>query len=88
MLGGFSASGVYRILSRLVQAFETLVTGQVTADEKLLTQRRLLDAEQTQERASLAARLANLRRESAEGTLSDGLDQIINELTGGDDTND
>jgi len=82
MLGGFSASGVYRILNRLVQAFETLVAGKATVDEVLLTQRRLLDAEQTQARASLAARLANLLRESAEGTLSDGLDQIINELTG------
>jgi len=84
MLGGFSASGVYRILSRLVQAFETLVAGKATVGEELLTQRRLLDAEQTQARATLAARLANLRSQSAEGTLSDGIDQIISELTGED----
>ena len=85
MLGGFSASGVYRILSRLVQAFETLVTGEASADEQLLTQRRLLDAERTQERAAMAARLANLRRhgsDETEGELDQGLDQIIAELTG------
>lgn len=61
MLGGFSASLVHRILERLVQSVESLVSGSdegARTDAKETVTRMRLQSESQEERMKLAARLS------------------------------
>lgn len=85
MLGGFSVTVVYRILTRLVNAVESLVTGESSVEEQMITQRHLADAEMTETKALLVTQLSRLRRHGLTEEDSDlvkELDRLIDELSG------
>ncbi|HEX5724829.1 MAG TPA: hypothetical protein VFX98_05145 [Longimicrobiaceae bacterium] len=87
LLGGFSASAVYRILNRLVEALESLFSGsprdEADAREKTAAARAAEEAATT--RIGLAGKLVQLQQQVAAGssadTLSAQLQQLIGELT-------
>ena len=69
LLGGFSAAAVHRILSRLVDAIESIFRGDaaamVAAREQLMNAR--MEGQLTQVRVEFAARLLTLQRSLAQG---------------------
>lgn len=73
MLGGFSATAVHRLLQRLVDALETLVRGDRSADADAAIQayRARAASERTQWQSELAANLIDLQQ-SLDGTASPG----------------
>ncbi|NVK41366.1 MAG: hypothetical protein HWE39_08985 [Oceanospirillaceae bacterium] len=81
MLGGFSATVVYRMLNRVVEALETLVRGDtrdILNAREQAAQARL--AEQvTQSRMQLATRLVSLQQQLGAGT---GAEEVSQKLSG------
>ena len=79
LLGGFSAAAVYRILSRLVDAVESIFRGDanamVAAREQLINAR--MEAQLTQVRVETAARLMSLQRSFAHGKGDKALEQHL-----------
>jgi hypothetical protein len=73
LLGGFSASAVYRILTRMVEALESVFTGgareQVLASEKAASTRAA--EERVQGKMAVAAQLVDLQQRLAAGMTSD-----------------
>ncbi|HYW10393.1 MAG TPA: hypothetical protein VE871_00510 [Longimicrobium sp.] len=73
MLGGFSASAVYRILTRMVEALESVFTGgareQAAAAEKAASTRAA--EENSQARMALAGQLVDLQQQLAAGMPAD-----------------
>ncbi|HST58050.1 MAG TPA: hypothetical protein VLK84_05175, partial [Longimicrobium sp.] len=73
MLGGFSASAVYRILTRMVEALESVFTGgakeQAAAAEKAASTRAA--EESSQSRMALAGQLVELQQKLAAGMPAD-----------------
>jgi hypothetical protein len=93
LLGGFSASVLYRILERLVSTVESLVrtdSGDARGDEKEIAAARA-ELEADRARLELAARLRELQQEvresGASGQLRDGIDDLVQQLlsAGNDD---
>lgn len=85
MLGGFSASLVYRILERLVQSIESLVAGagESGANAKGEALRARLDAEATTEKMRIAGRLAAMQPHlRGEPEVSLNVARLIQELLG------
>ncbi len=86
MLGGFSASAVYGILTRLVGAVESLFSGdareQATAREAAAVQR--LNGEAAEARIAVAGRLVQVQQQlssgAAPGDLSLRLQEVIDSL--------
>jgi hypothetical protein len=86
LLGGFSASVLYRILERLVSTVESLVRADSgdarSADQELAAARAELEADRA--RLELAARLRELQQEVREGgvapELRDGIDELVQQL--------
>lgn len=79
MLGGFSATVVYRLLNRIVEALETLVRGEtrdiINAREQAAQARY---AEQlTQSRVQLATRLVSLQQQLSTGAGSQEMSQKL-----------
>ncbi|MCK5146157.1 hypothetical protein KAR48_05340 [bacterium] len=70
LLGGFSVTVVYRILTRLIAAVESLVKGdtQTIIEANQLTVKAELEASQTEERSKLAAGLMSIKNQLATGT--------------------
>lgn len=73
LLGGFSASAVYRVLTRLVEALESVFTGgpreQAAAAEKAAASRAA--EESTQARMAVAGQLVEIQQLLAAGMASD-----------------
>lgn len=90
LLGGFSASVVYRILSRLVETLETLVAGDQKAAADVQTQAARVEADQQQgqSRMQLAGSVLRLREQAGNGVTQDelkaGLTGILKELLPGE----
>jgi len=90
MLGGFSASVVYRILNRLAESVESLFRGDLRDQVKAKTdaERSQLMSKSEQEKSRLAYRLMAVQKKvSSEGTPADiqkELDSIMRELIGDD----
>lgn len=84
MLGGFSAAVVYRILTRLIEAVESLVRGDtrgiVAAREQTVQARVAEQAAQT--RLSLAADLTRLQQQVAANAAPQALQQELDRLLG------
>jgi hypothetical protein len=82
MLGGYSASAVYRILTRLVEAIESLFRGNtndlVAEREQSVLARAAEESSGT--RVRLAARLVSLQQIAAAGGSSDDLSAKIHEI--------
>jgi len=82
LLGGFSATVVYHILERLLEAAESLVCGEATdiieAQEQLAKAR--LNQERVQHRLQLAARLTQLRQQLDAAASSDQLKQEVERM--------
>lgn len=81
MLGGFSATVVYRLLNRIVEALETLVRGEtrdiINAREQAAQARY---AEQlTQSRVQLATSLVSLQQQLSDGV---GSEEVSKKLSG------
>lgn len=93
MLGGFSASVVYRILNRIAESVESVFRGDAREQLKTQTeaQRNQLKSEAEQDRSRLAYRLMALQKKISSGepqaTLQKELDTLMRELVG-DDTLD
>ncbi len=82
MLGGYSASAVYRILTRLVEAIESLFRGNtrdlVVEREQAAMARAAEESSGT--RVRLAAKLVSLQQVAATGGSSDDLAAKIHEI--------
>lgn len=81
MMGGFSASAVYRLLQRMVEVMETVVrgdSGQQSA-ATIQSQRASAEYESIRARGELAAGLLDLQREMQ---ADPRLDQVRQQLTG------
>jgi hypothetical protein len=91
LLGGFSAAMVYRIISRLIEAVESLVKGEnrdsPVAQEQ--TSQARLAAQSAQDRLQLVASLTNLQQQLAANaspqTLHLELERILGNLLLSDD---
>lgn len=85
MLGGFSASAVYRILTRLVESVESIFRGD--AREEIT--RRENDArarageETSQVRVGLAAQIVRLQQEVSSGAGADAISSRLQEIVSG-----
>jgi hypothetical protein len=82
MLGGYSASAVYRILTRLVEAVESLFRGstqEIVAEREQAVLARASE-ESSSTRVRLAARLVGLQQVAASGASSDDLAARIHEI--------
>jgi hypothetical protein len=82
MLGGYSASAVYRILTRLVEAIESLFRGNtrdIVAEREQAVLARASE-ESSSTRVRLAARLVSLQQIAANGGSSDDLAARIHDL--------
>lgn len=86
LLGGFSASVLYRILERLVSTVESLVrtdSGDARGGEREIAAARA-ELEADRARLELAARLRELQQEvresGASGQLRDGIDDLVQQL--------
>lgn len=83
ILGGFSASAVYAILERLVQAVESIVRGDVTAmvQSREAEIRSRLEREMTQRRVNMAKEMmearARLKETGDTGAIDAELDKLI-----------
>jgi hypothetical protein len=73
LLGGFSASAVYRILTRMVEALESIFSGgareQIMVSEKAASTRAA--EERVQGKMAMAAQLVDLQQRLAAGMTSD-----------------
>lgn len=86
LLGGFSASAVYRILTRMVEALESIFSGgareQAAAAEKAAASRA--NEESMQGRLAVAGQLVDLQQKLAAGMPSDeaarSLKQVVSSL--------
>lgn len=86
LLGGFSASAVYRILTRMVEALESVFTGgakeQAAAAEKAAATRA--NEESSQSRMAVAGQLVDLQQQIAAGLSPDQaaarLKQVVSAL--------
>lgn len=83
ILGGFSAAAVYRMMSQLIEAAETLVRGDVKRIMELREQAieaRMMH-EATRERLQIVNSLMHLKQQLMSGAARDGiasrLDQIV-----------
>ena len=82
MLGGYSASAVYRILTRLVEAVEAIFRGnarEVIAEREQAAAARASE-EASQTRVRMAARLVDVQSQLAAGTAPDEVAAAIREL--------
>jgi hypothetical protein len=82
MLGGYSASAVYRILTRLVEAIESLFRGNtndIVAEREQAVLARASE-ESSSTRVRLAARLVSLQQVVASGGSGDDLSAKIHEI--------
>ncbi|MBO9874270.1 hypothetical protein PG878_09440 [Xanthomonas hawaiiensis] len=79
MLGGFSATAVYRLLQRLVDAMETLVRGDTSAQAQasLEVQRASNDTERMRWQGELAAQLMALQQSIEAGTPAAAIQQRL-----------
>jgi uncharacterized membrane protein YgcG len=82
MLGGFSASAVYRILNRLVQAVESMVRGD--AKEMLSARenaaRARAEEQEAQTRMKMAAGLLQLQQQLSSGVNNEDAKRRLNEI--------
>ena len=82
LLGGYSASAVYRILTRLVEAVETIFQGnarELIAEREQAAAARAFE-EVSHARVRLAARLVDVQRQLALGTASDDVSASIRDI--------
>jgi hypothetical protein len=82
MLGGYSASAVYRILNRLVEALESLFRGNA---KELIVEREEAAAARASEEATgarmrVAAKLVAVQQELAAGTSTEEVTARIREI--------
>jgi hypothetical protein len=84
MLGGFSASAVYRILTRLVESVESIFRGDAKTEiARREDAARARATEETQQvRVGLAAEAVKLQQEIASGATPEQLTQRLRELVG------
>lgn len=88
MIGGFSASLLYRILSRLTDTIESLFRGEVREQQNIQNEalRTKLQADAGQERTQLAYGLMDLQKLTSSGAdpklIQQSLDHILGELMG------
>ena len=79
MLGGFSSALVYRVLSRLVEAVESLVRAEMR--EELAQHKKALESQfdelATQHRMEAIARLVKLQQKLSEGESSEEIKQRL-----------
>jgi hypothetical protein len=94
LLGGFSAAAVYRIISRIVDALESLVRGD-TKDQvaaQVQATRAQFESQLTQNRLALAANLSRLQQRFGTGAdpqeLKQELDKMVSSLVPADTFND
>ena len=85
LLGGFSASAVFRILNRLVEAVESLVRGDAKAEiaRRENEARSRASEETSQVRMGLAAQVVRLQREVSIGADPAALTARLQEILGG-----
>jgi hypothetical protein len=85
MLGGFSASAVYRILTRMVEALESIFSGgareQTAAAEKAAATRAT--EESTQARVALAGQLVEIQQRLAAGMTPDEASAQLRQVVAG-----
>jgi hypothetical protein len=82
MLGGYSASAVYRILTRLVEAVETIFRGnarEVIAEREQAAAARASE-EASRSRVRLAARLLDVQRQLAASPANDQVAGVIRDI--------
>jgi hypothetical protein len=86
LLGGFSAAAVYRIISRIVDALESLVRGdtkEAAAAHDRATRARF-QSQLTETRLGLAARLSKLQQQLRSGAdpreVQEELDRVVSSL--------
>lgn len=83
LLGGFSASAVYRILTRMVEALESVFSGgaqaQVAAAERAAVVRASDETAQT--RVALAGKLVDLQQQLASGAAPEQLAEQLRQVT-------
>jgi hypothetical protein len=82
LLGGYSASAVYRILSRLVEALEAIFRGdarEVIAEREQAAAARA-DEEASRARVRLAARLVDVQRQIAAGATTEEVSATLGEI--------
>jgi hypothetical protein len=90
LLGGFSASVVYRVLNRLVGALESLVSGDSTNSTAATRRAAIAEAAQqrVQEQLKLTSGLVTLRQQVGAGASSEvltaSLNRLLDELMPGD----
>jgi hypothetical protein len=82
MLGGYSASAVYRILTRLVEAVEAIFRGNA---KEIIAEREQAAAARASEEASrarvrLAARLVDVQRQISTGAATDEVTATIRDI--------
>jgi hypothetical protein len=84
LLGGFSASAVYRILTRMVEALESIFSGgareQAAAAEKAMSIRANEDS--SQGRLAVAGQLVDLQQRMAAGMPSEQAAQYLKQVVG------
>lgn len=80
MLGGFSASLVYRILNRLVTAVETLVRGdnKQLIETQEVESRNRANQEISQSRLKLASDLVKLKQQLGEALSPEEMNELVN----------
>ncbi len=80
MMGGFSASAVYRLLQRMVEVMETVVRGDSGQQAAAMQSQRVsAESESIRARGELAAGLLDLQHEMQ---ADPRLDQVSQQLTG------
>jgi hypothetical protein len=83
MLGGFSASAVYRILTRMVEALESVFSGgareQAAMAEKVASARAA--EELAQSRMTVATRLVEVQQQVADGASTEQVSAQLKQLT-------
>lgn len=82
MLGGFSATLVFRILNRIVWAVESLFVGKQedTQERKLLNQKSLFEQEKIYDRSVFAQKLQVLKKDLSANKTNDEIHQRIDDL--------
>lgn len=85
LVGGFSASVVYRILTRIVETLESFVSGELPEGVRAEHSAPADPAFLGEDRAKLVNDLIALRREATDGpAVEKKLDEIVMALVGGD----
>ncbi len=82
LVGGFSATVVFRILRKLVEAVESVFRGNVQETVAAQTEvaRYRLAAQQTEDRIRLSTRLAQLQQSLTAGATNDEIAATVDEL--------